>query len=235
MSRRILCPKHKEETPSCVLYPNGKFHCYGCGAHGLIKEIGEVDYDQIEARPKYVENVAASVDRIRKLPRGDWRGLHLHHDADSFYILWPDLDYYKRRLLAATSGDKYRCPAGVRKPLFHLHARRPSPACVVVEGELNALSVWECIQDYDVICPGGCGDIQSAPQKHAQVFKAYERIEVYTDEDAAGAAAAIRFKAGLLPLVPTINIHLLKRDFNDELQEEGKDAVKARIQRDMGV
>lgn len=35
-SRRvsIRCPFHNEKTPSMVLYPNGGYHCYGCGAHG---------------------------------------------------------------------------------------------------------------------------------------------------------------------------------------------------------
>ena len=30
----IKCPFHSERTASCVIYPDGKFHCFGCGAHG---------------------------------------------------------------------------------------------------------------------------------------------------------------------------------------------------------
>jgi len=29
-----LCPFHKEDTPSFVIYPNNSFHCFGCGASG---------------------------------------------------------------------------------------------------------------------------------------------------------------------------------------------------------
>jgi DNA primase len=29
-----LCPLHTETRPSFTVYPNGRYHCYGCGAHG---------------------------------------------------------------------------------------------------------------------------------------------------------------------------------------------------------
>lgn len=28
------CPIHNEKTPSMCFFPDGKFHCFGCGAHG---------------------------------------------------------------------------------------------------------------------------------------------------------------------------------------------------------
>ena len=28
------CPYHNEKTPSFYIYPDGHFHCFGCGAHG---------------------------------------------------------------------------------------------------------------------------------------------------------------------------------------------------------
>lgn len=31
---KILCPFHKEDTPSCLLFPTGGFKCFGCGAQG---------------------------------------------------------------------------------------------------------------------------------------------------------------------------------------------------------
>lgn len=28
------CPLHNEKTPSMCFFPDGRFHCFGCGAHG---------------------------------------------------------------------------------------------------------------------------------------------------------------------------------------------------------
>ena len=28
------CPLHQERTPSFHIYPDGHYHCYGCGRHG---------------------------------------------------------------------------------------------------------------------------------------------------------------------------------------------------------
>lgn len=31
---RAACPLHEENTASFFIYPDGRFHCFGCGAHG---------------------------------------------------------------------------------------------------------------------------------------------------------------------------------------------------------
>lgn len=38
----ILCPFHKEKTPSCITYTDGTFHCCGCGKRGNVSEFPEV-------------------------------------------------------------------------------------------------------------------------------------------------------------------------------------------------
>lgn len=42
------CPFHSEKTPSCTVYPDHHFYCYGCGAGGdvisFIKRIENLDY-----------------------------------------------------------------------------------------------------------------------------------------------------------------------------------------------
>lgn len=37
---KISCPFHNERTPSCVLYDDNSFHCFGCGANGR----GAIDF-----------------------------------------------------------------------------------------------------------------------------------------------------------------------------------------------
>jgi len=40
---KILCPFHEEKTPSCQLYTDGHYHCFGCGAHGWIDDDLDID------------------------------------------------------------------------------------------------------------------------------------------------------------------------------------------------
>jgi len=32
--RSVKCPFHPDKTPSCVIYANNSFYCFGCGATG---------------------------------------------------------------------------------------------------------------------------------------------------------------------------------------------------------
>jgi hypothetical protein len=233
--KRILCQFHREETPSCILYPDGYYKCFSCGAYGRIKDLRDVDYEEIESKPRYVEDVQASIARIKALPKRWIRGLDLHADSDSFYCLWPDESYYKRRLLGSTShGDKYRCPTGVPKPLFVLRPERPSSVGIVVEGELNALSIWEARKDLLVVCPGGAGDFYSSNAiKHLHNALKCTILLVYCDRDKAGALAAIKFKALMQRHVQDVRVHLVEKDFNDVLQEQGPEAIRERIDLDL--
>lgn len=31
---KAICPFHDDHTPSFAVYPDGRYHCFGCGAHG---------------------------------------------------------------------------------------------------------------------------------------------------------------------------------------------------------
>lgn len=33
---KLCCPFHREKTPSCVIYPDGHFHCFGCFSRGDV-------------------------------------------------------------------------------------------------------------------------------------------------------------------------------------------------------
>ena len=46
---KSLCPFHKEDTPSFIVYSDGSYHCFGCKAHGTAKTIQEL-YD-LDYRP----------------------------------------------------------------------------------------------------------------------------------------------------------------------------------------
>lgn len=35
---RVCCPFHRENTPSCIVDPDNRYHCFGCGADGDVVE-----------------------------------------------------------------------------------------------------------------------------------------------------------------------------------------------------
>jgi len=36
---KALCPLHNDHNPSMVIYPDGRFFCHGCGAHGDVLDL----------------------------------------------------------------------------------------------------------------------------------------------------------------------------------------------------
>jgi DNA primase len=61
---KSLCPFHRESGASFVVYPDGGYHCFGCGAHGTAKDIQEefeLDYrpfpDITSAKDPIIEKV----------------------------------------------------------------------------------------------------------------------------------------------------------------------------------
>jgi DNA polymerase len=64
---KILCPFHAEKTPSCQLYDDGHYHCFGCKAHGWIAEdIGELPAEVL-ARAASAEDDTGTLARAHEL------------------------------------------------------------------------------------------------------------------------------------------------------------------------
>jgi len=69
---KINCPFHEDTTPSCQLYADGHYHCFGCGAHGWIAEDMDLPNDML-AR---VTEAKDSTDTLK-------RGLELWDEGKS--------------------------------------------------------------------------------------------------------------------------------------------------------
>lgn len=234
MTKKYLCPKHREDTPSAVAYANG-YYCFGCGAKGPLTELGLPAGERIEIT--YVEDVVATIAYIESLPRKEIRGFSLHYNSRGYYLIWPSEDYYKMRIEGAEAGNKYRGPSGHKKPPFVCGNSARHARLVLVEGEFNALSLAALEPACDVISPGGAGDFYSRSGERAleNYAKEYRQVEIVVDADAAGAQAAIEAKAKLVTFgCSEVKIHLVEKDFNDILVQNGKEALRDKI-REMGL
>lgn len=219
MVRRILCPHHKEQTPSYVVYPSGAGHCFSCGAHdkeATFEPTGHIV-------PK--EDITLSMNYIGSLPIKPIRGLQMPVDERFYYVLWPTKDYYKKRSIADSS-SKYLSPVGHRKPLFI--AQEAGQVLIVVEGEINAMSLAQCELPASIVSPGSAADFYSSNyQKYCTYYSKYDRVLIIADADKAGTVAAIELKTRLTPATNCI-ISLWPKDANDLLQEHGKHYLKTK-------
>ena len=210
---RILCPFHKESTPSLVVYEDG-YRCYGCGRSGPLKDLGKLDFVPAPKPPP--EDIKAALARIAQLPLVSIRGLRLPADSTGYYITWPSGDYYKMRRFIGDGGNKYFNPRGHKKPLFVPYETNLS-ALAVVEGELNALSFAAVKPPFSVCSPGSATDFSDKWLSH-ELFRKHKRFLLVLDKDKPGIEAAKRMREALLKRTPYVMVHLMERDANELLQ-----------------
>lgn len=228
--KRIVCPFHKtdkgesENTPSCVLYPS-HFYCFACGAHGPLSKLGE-GAEQAPTREVPKENLERALARIQSLPQEVVRGLRMPVDERFYYVVWPHAKFYKKRRKDGV-GAKYIAPAGHPVPLFKARAKG-HPLLLVVEGELNALSIAQTRLKADIVSPGGTGSF--GLEKHLTFYRRYDKIKLLVDSDAAGVRAAIELKEDLLDHTPHVEIVLMSKDANDLLQELGAEGLQRELE-----
>ena len=60
--KQVICPFHNEHTPSCTIYPDGHYFCFGCGATGQ----NAIDFIMQVANCTFLEAVD-EIDKLEKL------------------------------------------------------------------------------------------------------------------------------------------------------------------------
>ncbi len=233
---KIICPFHKingqpERTPSCVVY-HDHYHCFSCGAHGVdLSSLGNGrSLVSTVSNGETREHLGESLNRIKSLPRGVIRGLHMHANRDSYYVLWPNGDYYKRRDFKDTEA-RYYCPKGHPKPPFVLNPGKTG--CIVVEGEINALSLATVVTDWTIVSPGGASEFN----KYLTEYKKYSTIVLIADKDPAGAEAIIKTKPLLLKHTHDVRHYLIdpNKDLNDWLVKDGQEGLSKFTETELGL
>lgn len=219
--KKILCPYHNDTVPSMQIY--GEFsHCYVCRAHVLTSELDLPESYVTKQIKREPTNVARMIENINKLPNKTIRGIKLPHDEYGYYVVWPSGTYYKRRNY--TGKARYTAPAGVTPPLFVY----PGAAkhLIVVEGEINAISLHNVVYgDFKICSPGPASDFM----RHIKYFTQFNRITIFCDHDAPGVVFGIQLKNHLLSLGKRVNLNSMVTDFNQLLIDGGEEAVKQRF------
>ncbi len=235
---QINCPFHPDRTASLTIYAEtDSYFCFGCRRHGPISDLGDQCPDlSTQKEVTYVEDVPKTLEAIRALPAKEVRGLSLHCDSSSFYLIWPSNSYYIRRLIDPGNGSKYRCPVGVPRPLY-VSPGKDLEVLILVEGELNAASI-AASTNYWVCSPGSAGEFKEGKMySNLPLFQLFTRFLVITDDDAPGIKAAVNTKSWLLKYFNNVTIRLCAKgqDANDWLRAGGKERVRQEVNKALGM
>jgi len=224
-NKRVLCPYHEEKTPSLVIYGK-RFICYGCGKRGLSSDLG---YANFEAHiPGDPEDLSKTTSYIVSLPKKHIRALWFHADSSGYYLMFPGTHYYKKRLYGGRV--KYVSPSGHKKPLFV--ARESGDALVIVEGEINALSIASVCGNYAVCSPGGVGHFKSP--EYVNMYTQFDNVLIICDKDGPGALAAGALWGLLMGRGKEAKTLLMEKDANQVLVEDGENALEKAIREKCG-
>ena len=130
-----------------------------------------------------------------------------------------------------TKGKDFTCE-GTVKTLFGMQAFRHTThskekRLVITEGEMDAMSVYECLPWPVVSIPNGATSAKKAIQNNYEWINYYTKIVLFFDNDEAGRKAAEE-AAGVLP-PNKVFIGFLEdyKDASEALQANDRDAIRA--------
>lgn len=216
---KTFCPAHEDATPSLHLYPDGAF-CFVCGYSCPLEAIGN-EVKAIRLPPQDLPSMLSYIESLTpKLIRGLW----LPSDERGYYVVWPDNKYYKQRLFRGDA--RYKGPRGHRAPLFRYH--RDSKNLVIVEGELNAMSLLQIMPDIDaeVVSPGSCNEMI----RHLNKYLLFDRVWCIVDKDAPGVANGLALKDELRRFNKPCTLIALETDINDHLSSKEEEKITKHLE-----
>lgn len=221
---KVNCPFHDDHEPSCHIYNDGHYFCFVCRAYGPTEKLGPLEViDTMETIAKPTD-VSANLEYIDTLPVKEIRGLNLPYNDDGYFIVWPDRSYYKMRLWEGKG--RYRNPKGVKKPI--LVFPEGSQNLVVIEGELNAMSLVQSVKTEETVCsPGPVVDFV----RYIKFYLNYDHILIIADKDAAGAVYGKELRDLIASHGKRVQLYVTEKDFNQILQEEGPEGVRRAFER----
>lgn len=227
MKIRCLNPNHKDENASLHVYPEYSY-CFSCGFRAKTEEV--LSGKEIETLKKVYqepENIRDTILYVAGLPLATIRGLAFPRDAEGFYIVWPNANYYKKRLYSGNI--RYIGPRGHRAPLFEIPGGS-NENLIVIEGELNCLTLQSVLEAKPIfqrsprLCsPGSATEMM----RHLEKYLTYSNITIIVDKDIPGVINGLKLKEALLKKGKRVNLLAMERDLNDLLQEKGPEAVRA--------
>lgn len=220
---------HDDTEPSCATYADGSGYCFPCSYY---YPPGTFDTSGVKPVIKPPEDIKSKIAYIKSLPTQAHRGLVFPYDSVGYYIVWPDECYYKCRKWLPDPA-KYVNPRGITQPGFYLKGKNGT--LILIEGEINALSVHKVFPRCSVLSPGSAGNFKAQLLKNYLAdVKKYANIIVIVDYDKAGLEALKGIKKELNKHMIYPKIYMNSLDMNEMLVKYGEEKIKAEL-KDVGL
>ncbi len=209
------------------LYSDGHTFCFRCHArtHGNnITHTHQVTHVQLQGSAGRLQS--------RKISEKTCELFKTYKDGDILRHYYFDSTGKVVGAKVRTKDKEFRCEGEV-KSLFGMQNYRHKTTkrdekLVIVEGEMDAMSVWEAQPNWAVVSiPNGAAAAKKAIQNNYEWINYYSKIVLFFDNDEAGQKAA-KEAAGVLP-PGKVFIGFLEdyKDASEALQAGETEAVRA--------
>lgn len=216
------------------VYPDNSGWCFVCNRRADLEGVLDVESlpKEVQVQP---EDLSASIERIRSLEWKQIRGLEFKANERGYFITWPGEMYYKFRSFNGT--PRFLAPKGHKQPLLTYRTCPAEPFLILVEGELNALSILmtqDETYNYDLSSPGSAGNFISLDKEILALAAHYTQVVIWTDHDAAGIKALWHIYPKLVKLGLHVTHYTSKEDANDILVSQGPGGLRQMVERILG-
>ena len=224
----MACP-HCGSSDAASLYDDGHIFCFRCYTH--TPGDGTESFHNHHMRDVHLQGSAGRLQKRRISEKTcelfkaykDGENLRFHYFSSAGTLLGAKIK---------TKDKDFRCEGEVKTLYgmqnFRHKTTKKEQKLVIVEGEMDALSVWEAQPNWDVVSiPNGAPAAKKALQHNYEWINYYDKIVLFFDNDEAGQKAANE-AAGVLP-PGKVFIGALEdyKDASEALQAGDSEAVRA--------
>ena len=183
-----------------ALYTDGHTFCHKC--HYRTGSDGSTSNHNHTMSDVQLQGSAARL-ATRKISEKTAELFKTYKDGQVLRHYYYDVDGKLTGAKVRTKGKEFRCEGEVKTLYgmqnFRHKTTKQTTKLVIVEGEMDAMSVWEAQPNWDVVSiPNGAPAAKKAIQNNYEWVNYYDKIVIFFDDDDAGREAA-KECAGVLP------------------------------------
>ena len=226
--RHMACPNCGSSDAN-ALYTDGHTFCHKChyrtGSDGSTSNHTHTMSDV---------QLKGSATRLvtRKISEKTAELFKTYKDGQVLRHYYYDVDGKLTGAKVRTKGKDFRCEGEVKTLYgmqnFRHKTTKQTTKLVIVEGEMDAMSVWEAQPNWDVVSiPNGAPAAKKAIQNNYEWVNYYDKIVIFFDDDDAGREAAKECAAVLPPGKVYTGFLDGYKDASEALQAGDTEAIRA--------